>query len=106
MIQYNWKINRLDLIPDNEGKLNYVTNINWTYFATDENFEASSSGNLGLSQTFDSPNYVPYEQLTEEDVINWLELTLNVTEMQNALNIELNKLINPPIVNLPLPWVK
>ena len=45
-----------------------------------------------------------YENLTENDVITWLEAGLDVDELQANLINKINLIINPVEETLPLPW--
>jgi hypothetical protein len=50
-------------------------------------------------------NFTPYADVTEEEVINWLEQILPVEDMKLSLEANIALQINPVEVTLPLPWV-
>ena len=63
-------------------------------------------GSQLVQYTAGSP-FTPYDQLTEEKVIGWVQTGLGAEgvaaaelQVQNAID----NLINPPVVYLPLPW--
>ena len=66
---------------------------------------SQSLGSFECSQPSES-DYIPYNDLTEAQVIGWLESGLNVIDIDRYLeaNIELQK--NPPVIILPNPWDK
>jgi hypothetical protein len=49
---------------------------------------------------------IPYEELTEEIVLNWVWVDGGVdkTLVEESVNNELNNLLNPIVVKNPLPW--
>jgi hypothetical protein len=49
-------------------------------------------------------SFVPYEDVTEAEVIGWLEEVLPVEAMQASLEANINLQINPVEITLPLPW--
>jgi hypothetical protein len=51
--------------------------------------------------------FIPYEQLTEATVQEWVEESLGaekLTSMRSSIDQQINNLINPPIAYLPPPW--
>ena len=50
-------------------------------------------------------NYIPYANLTQATVLGWCYANgVNQTATEAAINTQLANLINPPIVQNPLPW--
>ena len=93
---YNWTINALDAkISNEDGNENVVYTVHWGYSATDETGEhsASSIGTHGVE--YDADNFTPYADLTEEQVIGWLEAGLNVEAMKAGLDSRIEKLVTP-----------
>ena len=79
---YNWKINALDAKVSVDDVENVVYTVHWSLMATSENEEHTVS-NIGThSVEYDADNFVPYEDLTEEIVIGWLEDALDVDLMK------------------------
>lgn len=103
-IAYNWVISQMDTAPSDDGLTNVVKTVHWRYQASEGAFFAEVYGSIGLSAP-DAANFKPYASLTEADVVAWLEENLNVNDIKNNLNGQIENLKNPPIVNLPFPWV-
>ena len=106
--QFSWTINQLNSKPTSDGLQNVINVIHWTYSATDtdetgKEWFASSYGTAGVDQP-NPQNFTPYADVTEPQVVSWLEEVLPVADMQASLlaNIELQK--HPVEVTLPLPW--
>jgi hypothetical protein len=104
MTTYNWVISVLDTAPSEDGLTDVVKTVHWRYQATNDTYFADIYGSVGLD-TPESAQFTPYAELTEADVVTWLESKLDVEELKANLDGQLERLANPPIVNLPLPWV-
>ena len=92
--------------PQIDGQSDVVFLVNWTLTGTQDNVTSTTAGNQPVEYTAGSP-FTPYDQLTEEQVIGWVQAGLGAEgvaaaelQVQNAIN----NLINPPVVYLPLPW--
>ena len=80
--------------------------VHWTVTKTDGDFTASSYGTESFTPDVNSPAFKPYEQLTKEDVTNWLKDRWGDEGMaakEAALDTQLNTLKNPPVMS-GTPW--
>ena len=105
---YNWVISQLDCYPTQDNKTDVVFTVHWRRQATDgDGHNADIYGSQAV--TLDpSATYIPYAELTEADVIGWLEdaMGAELLEAQKAaLDKQIEDQINPPVVRPPLPWV-
>jgi hypothetical protein len=69
---YTWKVTNLFTDIKVEGKLKFVSIVNFEIFGTDSVNTTLVSG----SQSFDpaaSDTFTPFEQLTEQDVLGWVK---------------------------------
>jgi hypothetical protein len=102
-INYNWVISSLETAPV-DGELNdVVKTVHWRYQATDGDYQAETYSSYACSEPSES-DFTAYPDLTEADVIGWLEAGLDVEAMKASIETQIENLKNPPIVNLPLPW--
>jgi len=101
---YNWKINALDAKVSVDDVQNVVYTVHWGLIATSENEEhtVSNIGTHGVE--YDADNFVPYEDLTEEIVIGWLEDGLDVDSMKASLDAQIEKLITPQEITYTDPF--
>lgn len=100
---YKWIIYSLNVIPSFEGYNNFVTIINWRYNATsDSGITANIEGQTTFNKVCDS--FIDYNNLTENEVINWIESTEDIASLKEKLDSAINEKINPQIVSLPIPW--
>jgi len=102
---YNWEITQMDTIPNFNGFINFVTRVYWRYIGTNENNTSSSiTGYVEFNNRSDNP-YIEYDNITEEEVINWIETHSSVEEMRSIITQKISDIENPPIVNLYFPWI-
>jgi hypothetical protein len=107
MKEYKWLINSLDCIAKKEEMINVVTLVHWSrlvkQYVNDKVFEVSIFGTMTCA-TPSETDFTAYPDLTFEQICEWLEKGLNVSEIDANLDYQINKVINPPIITLPLPW--
>ena len=80
-----------------------VTVAHWRVTEVDGDYSASSYGTVGFTPDASDPSFVPYDNLTESDVMGWVwaEVDQSATEAALTANIELQK--NPTSAN-GMPW--
>lgn len=107
-IVYNWVISSMQEYPTTpDGLDDVVFVINWRRNATkvvgDKTYFSDTYGADGVPAP--SPaDFTPYADLTFEQVCGWLEATLNVEAIDAGLAQNIENQINPPVIQLPLPW--
>lgn len=101
---YKWNINALDAKVSVDDDENVVYTVHWSLIATSEDGEhtVSNIGTHGVE--YDADNFVPYEDLTEEMVIGWLEAGLDVDSMKAGLDAQIEKLITPQEITYSNPF--
>jgi hypothetical protein len=101
MVNYKWIIS--DLVAKiQEGELsNIIETVHYRYQATDGEHTADVYGSVGLEAP-DAESFKPFEEVTEADVIAWLEAKLDVEAMQSGLDAQLDAIANPTHINLSL----
>lgn len=106
---YEWKINQLECYPQHEGHTDVVFTVHWDRLASDEaGHNARIYGSQAVTLDAEAP-FTPYEQLTEAQVISWLENAMGAETLaaqEAALDQQIENQINPPVVNPPLPWIQ
>jgi hypothetical protein len=98
---YSWIIS--DLVAKiQDGELsNVIETVHYRYQATDGEHTADVYGSVGLEAP-DAESFKPFEEVTEADVIAWLESKLDVEAMQEGLSNQLDAIANPTHVSLSL----
>ena len=87
---------------------NYVVIANYTVIGVDGTYNAELS-NIARFNTASVSPFVPYEDLTNDIVIGWIQDELGpdgVSNLEACIQGQINSQINPPVVpvNTPLPW--
>ena len=95
-----WTIKLLEY-TNNDDKAVLVAH--WGCEVVDGDYSASSYGTCGFSPDLSDPAYIPYESLTEADVLAWVYESVDkeATEAALAANIEEQK---APQTVVGLPW--
>jgi len=114
MLTYTWKINSLSKQDCLTSGLNdIVVQTHWERKGTDaQNNSGTYYGALSFNlNDIDPNNFIPYEELTEADVLGWVQTSINNRENYQAqIDIEIQKqidLITHPITIVTaaeLPW--
>jgi hypothetical protein len=100
MTTFNWQISTLERELSDGG----VIVAHWRCTASDGGFSASSYGTAGFTYDASSPDFVPYNSLTEATVLGWLwadGVDKDATEAALQAKIEADK--NPTTAS-GTPW--
>lgn len=104
-----WKIKRIKRQLPEE----VVTHVRYLCTATEDSISMRKIGRVLLEGDVNDPNFIPYEDLTEEIVIGWVKSSLGETEVAkieaNLAQQVLNQAETVVTVNTTatgLPWVK
>jgi hypothetical protein len=105
---YQWIINELSTAPSEDGLTDVVKVVHYTRTAEQyvggEPINVSCYGSMAC-QTPSSTDFTAYPDLTYEQVCGWLDAGLNVEAIDLGLDGQIENIINPPIIVLPLPFV-
>ena len=106
-ITYKWIINQMDTKPTEDGLTDVVVVVHWTreaeQYVGGEPILVSSYGTMGCA-TPSSTDFTAYPDLTYEQVCGWLDAGLDVALIDLGLANQIENIINPPIIVLPLPF--
>lgn len=95
---FTWQIIELGCYQKNETYPDLVVNAKWLYTISDN--LGNETGIEGFS-TFDTESiesFIPFNNLTESIVIQWVESKENVEKLQKRLIDQLDEKVNPSIV--------
>jgi hypothetical protein len=110
MINYVWEIQSMATLPNVPNQPEYVVLINGELIGTDDNSITASIGwNVQLVVEQNQPDFIPYDQLTEAEVLGWVQEALGpqgVGSLEANIQGQINSIINPPVSPSaqPLPW--
>lgn len=106
-INYSFKVTNIYCYPTYQSVENLVFTILWDYTGSDG---TNSSNILGSTNIPYDPaaEYTPYENLTEQEVINWIEQFTEPSVLEDArvlISSRIQEASQPPtIINPKLPW--
>ena len=111
---FTWVIAGMNVRPNADGLSNVVCTVHWRYCAEFQDVDATPANGetpIYTAEIYGSYNppapsaeFVPYEQLTKETVVGWLESGLEIDSLQDRLRIMIRNNIVPPVLEPPLPW--
>jgi hypothetical protein len=108
MTNYTWVVTTL-YTQTIEGKQDYVVIANYDVIGTDGTYSASLTSNTAQFSTEQVETFIPYEDLTNDIVVNWIKETLGengIISIEACIQGQIDSQINPPQTpqNTPLPW--
>jgi len=104
MNTYNWIISALDCKVKEDDMTDVVYIVNWRYNATNEDgITAEMYGAQSVAQP-SSEDFTPYDELTKEQVVGWLEASMDVPAMNLNLDKQIELIVHPINVILPPPF--
>jgi hypothetical protein len=103
MITLSWIIERL-LVKPTEGTLtDVVITADWRCNGSQESFSGTCYGSCSFAPP--SGSFTPYDQLTEQQVLDWCFANgVDKTAIEANVTAQIENQINPPIIAPPLPW--
>tara|TARA_R100000951_G_scaffold73102_1_gene61522 strand:+ start:480 stop:806 length:327 start_codon:yes stop_codon:yes gene_type:complete len=103
---YSWKITQLAAKIHSDGLDNVIYSVQYNYIAKDNSdpvIERNIMGSESVTYKEGDP-FIPYEDLTKEDVVGWLESMLDVPSMQEGLDKQIELQKNPVDEYLTPDW--
>jgi len=97
----------MDTAPSEDGLINVVKVVHWRRCAEEKIDEKIYYGDIYGTMACSSPDimaFKPYNELTFDEVCNWLESNMDVNKIDETIDQQIENQKNPPIVQLPLPW--
>ena len=98
MTTFNWTINQMDRLTSD----GFVVTVHYTVTAEDTGTTASTYGTIGYTQEPDE-QYTPYDQLTEAQVVGWVQTVLGQDVVEASLQSQIDAIKNP-VQETGLPW--
>ena len=97
-ISYKWSVEKLTVNLDKK----LVTSVEWRCYGVDETTGLSAAV-AGATALEPSNTFIPYDELTEQEVLDWCSTIKDETVAQIALSI--TKQIAKKEPKLALPWI-
>ena len=103
---YNWIISSLDAKIQDGDLQNVIYNVHWRLYASDGEIEPTTSTRIGVLNVKykEGEPFIPYSDLTKDNVIGWLESGIDVDELKKALDKDIELKKNPVDETLYPDW--
>ena len=100
----SWIIERL-LVKPTEGTLtDVVITADWRCNGSQDNYSGTCYGSASFQPP--SGSFTPYDQLTEQQVLDWCYANgVDKTAIEANVSLQIENQINPPVIAPPLPWL-
>jgi hypothetical protein len=107
-METSWVISAMDCNVQEGEMTNVVITVHWRFqgrqMHNDKQYFAETYGATTVSQP-NPESFTPFDQLTEEQVVGWLEAELDVAKMTEGLQANIDLQITPTNVVLTPPWI-
>jgi hypothetical protein len=105
-----WRVGTLECYPTYDQNTDVVFTVHWDCLGSEtvsgSTYNGRVYGSTGVTYHSGS-GFTPYEDLTQPQVLGWVWDAMgsgSKENYENAVQAQINNLINPPIVTPPLPW--
>jgi hypothetical protein len=108
-ITYTWKVTSLKVKDVSENRTNAIVQTYWTKTGTDEDGNQgvfSGATPFTIDPTDDSGPFIPFEELTEENVLDWIKSVV-IGSYEDHVNSKIAEQITDkvtPTTDANLPW--
>ena len=105
---YTWSIAALECSNTDDAFPAKVITAHWRLDGTFADTSAGVYGTVSFAEP-EAASYVPYADLTQDQVIGWVEAALGdeeVASLKANIDTQIADLIAPPVENKPLPWAE
>jgi hypothetical protein len=105
---FKWSITQMQCLAQAEGQTDVVITAAWNCEGVEASGDKTYASNYSGSASFtldSSSSFTPFDQLTQAQVLGWVWQNPNLQSTVEAnVQVQLDRLANPPIVTPPLPW--
>lgn len=96
-MEFTWSVVQMDRqVADG-----FVTTVHYNVSAVDGDYTASTYGTVGFTE--EDIDYTPFDELTKDQVIGWVQDSLGKDTVEEALATQIEALKNP-VIESGLPW--
>lgn len=99
MIEYTWTI----ATCEHEVATGGITVAHWRVSAVDGDFTASAYGTAGFTPDATAPDFKPYDQITEAEVLAWVWGSVDKAAAEASLATQIEAQKNP-VTAAGTPW--
>ena len=97
-----WTIEALKTKPTDNGNADVVCEAHWRATIVDGELSDSIYGSVAIP--FSGGKFTPYDNLTQEQVLGWIDDLVEKEQIETNLTNRINELKAPKIEQKPIPW--
>ncbi len=99
-----WIVEWMQTTPTSANPSEAVLQVGWRCNGTEDNFSGSVYSTCTLPAA-DPASFIPYADLTQDQVLDWVWANgVDKVETEAAVQQQIDRQINPPVIQPPLPW--
>lgn len=95
---------KLEMAPELNGLEKVITRVRYNYVGVDENGNEGTFAGVTPMPAPNAEGCKPFEELTQEDIISWLEAKADLAHMQERILKQIETKITPKYVEITAPW--
>lgn len=109
---YTWKINKLDVKKEQNGLRNIVYDVYYSFEASSSELDFNGEpykvkiNRVCSLQDPSVEDYVEFDDLTKDQVVAWIENSIDVDNLKFFLDNMLSEKINPSVESKTAPWLE
>lgn len=101
--QHQWQVTKMAVEPEHDSLKNVVVLAEWKLTSTSE--DGKSVQRIGAeSFEIEQENFIQFEKLTEQDVLNWIFKNVNKNSIEQTVENDLKQETASLVVGKNLPW--
>ena len=102
-ITYTWDCKTVDTYPTKSDKTDVIFNVHWRLNGVDDTEDENATDSYGVVSldTEDLSTFTAFADITEEDVIGWVEAALGedqVAALKASIDAQIAEKITPTVV--------
>jgi hypothetical protein len=97
-MEFTWNVVQMDRLTSD----GFVVTVHYTVNAVDGDYTASTYGTVGYTEQ-QGKQYIPYDQLTETEVVGWVQESLGKDTVEAGLTAQIEAQKNP-VQEAGVPW--
>lgn len=103
MTTITWSVTAMDCYPQEAGNDDVVFTVHWICAGVDGEYSTHVYNTTSVPAPEGS--FTPYADLTQEQVLGWVWANgVDKDATEAAVQQQIDKQIDPPVVTPPLPW--
>lgn len=104
---YRFRINSVDTYTnktiEETDLADVVYNVHWSYIGEDENGNSAHIIGVASVSDPDPSSFTSFDELTQSQVIAWIEPTFELSQMQANLDKQISEIVAPTVRNRQIP---